>query len=81
MSAGLNAPALRSSTTSSGFDIALIVQLSSERELEPMRRDCSSAEKQEPQLALLFVVRCERVGSLDRHARFTRASRTAKSVA
>jgi hypothetical protein len=46
----------------------LLVQPSSERTLEPMRRDCSSAEKQEPQLALLFVVPGSRLVSGDRDA-------------
>jgi hypothetical protein len=35
------------------------VHLSSERTLEPVRKDCSFAEKQQPQAARLLVVRGE----------------------
>jgi hypothetical protein len=37
--------------------LLLVVQLSSERTLEPVRKDCSFAEKQQPQAARLLVVR------------------------
>jgi hypothetical protein len=37
--------------------LLLFVHLSSERTLEPVRRDCSFAEKQQPQAARLLVVR------------------------
>jgi hypothetical protein len=44
--------------------LSRFVHLSSERTLEPVRKDCSFAEKQEPQPALLLVVRCASDGRL-----------------
>jgi hypothetical protein len=53
------------------------VHLKSERALEPVRKDCSFAEKQQPQLARLLVVRSE---SLRGAARDARSRPAAKAV-
>jgi hypothetical protein len=47
------------SSVSGTTRLLLFVQLSSERTLEPVRRECSFAEKQESQLARLLVVPSE----------------------
>jgi hypothetical protein len=49
--------------------LLLIVQLSSERTLEPVRKDCSFAEKQVSRPALLFLVRSGRGMRVCRRAR------------
>jgi hypothetical protein len=48
----------------------VFVHLSSERTLEPVRKDCSFAEKQESQPALMLVVHRRRVVVTERGACF-----------
>jgi hypothetical protein len=40
--------------------LLVFVHLNSERTVEPVRKDCCFAEKQEPQPALLLAARCGR---------------------
>jgi hypothetical protein len=61
--------------------VTVVVQLSSERTLEPVRKDCSFAEKQVSRPALLFLVRRGRLLSAGGDARTARETGCAPTQA